>query len=249
MASYTIEDIEMIRRKSGISYEEAVALLDYHNGNVLYALIDLQRNGKLKADGSDQPVEGPVRSSRSQRRKMGLINAFQWLYQTRIKVRRGNTIIVNLSILFTILALFISPKLALAGLIISLLCGYRINLDKNDEEFASQSIEGMVRSAADNVRQSVSGIARSFSQMGETQNAQDGRKAPEGAKEPVAEQPAAPEPMAAAEETPGSIVRDMESYEQGADVPVLQMPVRVNTPDGSVSVSRDNEGYGRATIE
>ena len=28
MASYTIEDIELIRRKSGISYQEAVALLD-----------------------------------------------------------------------------------------------------------------------------------------------------------------------------------------------------------------------------
>lgn len=34
MASYTIEDIELIRRKSGISYQEAVSLLDYHNGNV-----------------------------------------------------------------------------------------------------------------------------------------------------------------------------------------------------------------------
>ena len=32
MASYTIEDIELIRRKSGISYQEAVSLLDYHNG-------------------------------------------------------------------------------------------------------------------------------------------------------------------------------------------------------------------------
>ena len=33
MASYTIEDIELIRRKSGISYQEAVSLLDYHNAH------------------------------------------------------------------------------------------------------------------------------------------------------------------------------------------------------------------------
>ena len=41
MAAYTIEDIELIRRKSGISYQEHVALLDYHNGNVARALGDL----------------------------------------------------------------------------------------------------------------------------------------------------------------------------------------------------------------
>ncbi len=244
MASYTIEDIEMIRRKSGISYEEAVALLDYHNGNVLYALIDLQRNGKLKADGSDQPVDGPVRSTRTRGRRKGLVGALSWLYRTRIKVRRGNTMIVNLSVLFMILSLFISPRLAVIGLIISLLCGYKINLDKNDEEFAASSIESMVRGAADNVRESVNGIARNFTQTDENRGTEA------QAKEPVAE-PKAEEviqPMDA-EETPGSIVREMEAYEQGADVPVLQMPVRVNTPDGSVSVSRDNDGYGRATIE
>lgn len=48
MAAYTIEDIELIRRESGISYQEAVSLLDYHNGNVARALIDLERSGKLK---------------------------------------------------------------------------------------------------------------------------------------------------------------------------------------------------------
>ena len=54
MASYTIEDIELIRRKSGISYQEAVSLLDYHNGNVARALVDLERNGRLKPDVAAQ---------------------------------------------------------------------------------------------------------------------------------------------------------------------------------------------------
>ena len=47
MAAFTIEDIEMIRRKSGISYQEAVALLDYHNGNVARAMVDMERNGRI----------------------------------------------------------------------------------------------------------------------------------------------------------------------------------------------------------
>ena len=56
MAAYTIEDIELIRRKSGISYQEAVALLDYHNGNVARALVDLERNGRIK-EGSEAPKQ------------------------------------------------------------------------------------------------------------------------------------------------------------------------------------------------
>ena len=41
MEQYTIEDIEMLRSKSNLSYQEAVALLDYHNGSLARALIDL----------------------------------------------------------------------------------------------------------------------------------------------------------------------------------------------------------------
>ena len=52
MASYTIEDIEILRKKSGMTYQEAVALLDYHDGNLARALIDLEKNGRLKEEGT-----------------------------------------------------------------------------------------------------------------------------------------------------------------------------------------------------
>ena len=232
MASYTIEDIEMIRRKSGISYEEAVALLDYHNGNIVYALMDLQRNGKLKEDASDQPLDdGAVRSG-THRRKKGFLGALQWLYQTRIKIRKGETPIVNLSVLFMIAALFFSPKLAVIGLIVSLLCGYKINLDKNDPAFTSDSFEGMVRNAADNVRQSVNGFARDIAQASAAGQAgtagQSGAGKPkEAVSDPAPAQPM--ETMSFPSETPGSIVREMEEHERAGNVPTLQMPVRVST--------------------
>ena len=57
MERYTIEDIEFIRRKSGISYQEAVALLDYHNGNVARALVDLERNGRIKPESAQAKPE------------------------------------------------------------------------------------------------------------------------------------------------------------------------------------------------
>ena len=41
MDAYTIEDVELLRRKSGMTYQEAVALLEYHTGDLARALIDL----------------------------------------------------------------------------------------------------------------------------------------------------------------------------------------------------------------
>ena len=57
METYTIEDIELLRKKSGLSYQEAVALLDCHNGNLARALIDLEKSGRLKEDNTEKKQE------------------------------------------------------------------------------------------------------------------------------------------------------------------------------------------------
>ena len=106
MERYTIEDIELIRRKSGISYQEAVALLDYHNGNVARALVDLERNGRIKPEGAQRASE------KSQARKTGFSNLMTRLYQCRLKIKKGNITIANLSLLFSVVALIISPPVS-----------------------------------------------------------------------------------------------------------------------------------------
>ena len=54
MEPYTIEDIELLRQKSGLSYQEAVALLDYHSGSVARALIDLEKHGRLNPEQNEK---------------------------------------------------------------------------------------------------------------------------------------------------------------------------------------------------
>lgn len=93
MASYTIEDIELIRRKSGISYQEAVSLLDYHNGNVARALVDLERNGRLKPDAAAQDApksaEKKASTAAASKSKGGFMHFINKLYRARVKVARA----------------------------------------------------------------------------------------------------------------------------------------------------------------
>lgn len=231
MASYTIEDIELIRRKSGISYQEAVALLDYHNGNVARALVDLERNGRIKPEKAQAKSHSENSSD--------LSKFFGKLYRFRLKVKKDNVIIVNLSLLFGILALIVSPHLVLIGLILALILGYRISFDKKDPAFAGANLERMVRNAGENVRESVSDFTRSFQDEPTTEKPH-AAKAPEEQPTPRAERSYyASNPASATYHAPNP----------AADVPTIQVPVQVESQDGNVRMESDKDGYNSATVE
>lgn len=244
MAAYTIEDIELIRRKSGISYQEAVSLLDYHNGNVARALVDLERNGRIKPDAetrraaaqSSTPysASGNVSSS-AKSGKNGFVDLVSAFYRARIKVNKDDTPIINLSALFGIISVIVAPHIVIFGAIASLVLGYKFSFSKSDKAFEGENLERMVRSAADNVKSSVGDFARGF-QNGVNGEAQS---APQSAAQPAADDRSyyTARPAATA------------SAAYSSTCPTLNVPVQVESQDGSVTVEGDAEGYSSATIE
>ena len=237
MASYTIEDIELIRKKSGISYQEAVALLDYHNGNVARALIDLERNGRIKNE-----TAAKAKSESTKRNTNGLVNFFSRLYQFRLKIKKENIIIANISLLFALLALLVSPHLVLIAVIAILVLGYKVSFNKKDADFAAANLEKMVRNAAENVKSTVSDFTKGFED-----NKTD--KAAEEAKQEINE---------AAEDIAKGVDRSFYQSNPAAttyhtaytgSAPTIQVPVQVETQEGSVNVQDDSEGFTNATIE
>lgn len=241
MASYTIEDIELIRKKSGISYQEAVALLDYHNGNVARALVDLERNGRIKPES--QQKASASSSGASHHNRGTLSRLFSKFYRFRLKVKKGDIVIANLSLLFSLLALMISPHLAIIAAILILVLGYRVSFDKNDRAFASANLEKMVRNAADNVKSTVSDFAKGF---------EDGFNQEKGESEP--KQDAQQKPSQESKKDDRSFYQSnpaATTYHTAytGSAPTIQVPVQVESQDGNVSVEDDKDGYTNATIE
>lgn len=229
MAAYTIEDIELIRRKSGISYQEAVALLDYHNGNVARALVDLERNGRIK-EGAEAPKSKPASSASSTKGngKSAVMELLHKCYRARVKVHRKDTVILNISSLFAGLSVLISPYLVIVGAILAMVLGYRISLE-NDHAFDGENLERTVRNAAENVKASVNDFARGF---------QDGK-----GQEKAADKAEASE----AERSYYAANRPEPTYRPS--YPTMNVPVQVESQDGSVTIESDNEGYSSATVE
>ena len=230
MASYTIEDIELIRKKSGISYQEAVALLDYHNGNVARALVDLERNGRIKADAGTQKKADHAAGHQG---KNGLVNFFSKLYQFRLKIKKENIVVANISMLFALLTLLVSPHLVLIAAIAILVLGYKVSFNKKDPDFAAANLEKMVRNAAENVKSTVNDIAKGF---------EDGAKNAEPAKEEAPQE----EARSYYQSNPAATTYHT-AYTGSA--PTIQVPVQVETQEGSVNVQDDSEGFTNATIE
>jgi len=81
---------------------------------------------------------------------------FSILYRTRVKVCKGQTTIINLSFIFSLLAVSTAPWLAVVGLIIALMLGYRFSIEKNAPHF-SGDFDEVMRDAAQNVKNAVDG--------------------------------------------------------------------------------------------
>ncbi len=155
MAKYTIEDVEILRQKSGISYEEAVNLLEYHNGSLARALVDLEKNGRLHSNPSaGNPEKGWKR-------------AIEFLYRLRLKVKKGQVIVINLSSLFLLLVLLTAPHICIVGLIVAIVLGYRISYERDSRDFAADHFDDMVKNAKGNVQQAVSGVAKQWNPTSE----------------------------------------------------------------------------------
>lgn len=175
MAKYTIQDIDIIRRKSGLSYNEAVSLLKYHNGSLTQALLDLEKNGKI--------LEHEARTSANGKQKHK--NIFYILYRLRLKIRKENIVILNLSALFLIFALLFAPWVVIVGVLFALVMGYHIRIDRQSKEFEDVSFEDSIKHAGENLKHTVDSMIHESVKDDE----EDEQAKPE-AKEPRAESPA-----------------------------------------------------------
>ena len=211
MSGYTIEDIDVLRRKSGISYQEAIALLEYHNGDLVQALVDLERNGKLRKE-EEEP-----------KKKNSILNILHHIYCMRLIIRKDDVTVANLSIAFCLICLIFATYLTIFACILSLILGYRFAFLKHDRDFDGTDIQKAFQHAADNVKSSLGGMAKGFS---------DSLNATEKSSEKsfsFYDQPAS---------------NQASSSQKGRPT-----PRRVDSQDGSVHFEEDPDGYSSATIE
>ena len=245
MDAYTIEDVELLRRKSGMTSQEAVALLEYQNGDLARALIDLEKSGRLKDERStDRASAGPAAAGNAGRRaerKEKAYNFLQKMYQCRVKVHKGQTAVVNLCAVYAGIALLFAPHVTVIGIVLAMILGYRFSFSQMDADFAADSLKKTVKNAAENAKASVNSVVRSIKETAAAAAPAEKKSAGKQAPEIRVSEVKVPEVN-----VPEVRVSDIPFPE--LQVPTIQVPVQAEARDGSVQIDEDRNGYSSVTV-
>ena len=142
------------------------------------------------------------------------INLLQKLYRYRLKIDRNGTPIVNLSSLFCLASLIFAPHVTIAGLIISLILGYHINLDsEGDAKDLEQSFSGAAEAVKKMASTAVNGLREGIDKI-RTESAADAGKQQEAQAAPAAAPAVAPAAAPAPADIPVNqeIVEDLRQH-------------------------------------
>ena len=84
-------------------------------------------------------------------------HVFNKLYANRITVTRNDAVIINLSLIFVLIAFLTAPWLVIGGAIAALALGYKFGYARNVTDFVSD-FDAVVQDAKTNVRSVVDAV-------------------------------------------------------------------------------------------
>lgn len=163
-----LRNIEYLREKADVSYEEAATLLERYDGNVMRVLVELERQGRIFPQGNadyNRQYTSPPRpeknsGSNTKEKASGFITK---AFQHRLVVEKNNNgekeTVANLSAPYCAGAAIVAPHLAVASVALMFVCGYRVRLKKEKPGQMPEDVETFVDKAVSNIKKTASSLS------------------------------------------------------------------------------------------
>jgi len=198
----TFEKVEKLREYAGISYEEAKKELEKTNGDLLEAVVNLEKEGKIKepgakgyyksAENADQEKSANNNLSQPKKEKKGssftetLKNIMGWVRNiiekgnaNNFKIIKDDNLILEIPLTAFALLLFFTFWVVIPALVIGLVFGFRYNLGGPDLEQtkvnkAMDSVSDATKRAVDSMTDSAGKSSKDSSKdKGENNNGEN----------------------------------------------------------------------------
>lgn len=120
-----LEQIDELRKRSNASYEEAKKALEESNGNMVEALIYLERNKKAKHSecNDEDAFDSFVKFV-----KRVVVKG----NNTKLIIKKNDSTVLSLPVTLVVIVTVIAPYISLGGLILALVTGYKIRFQGKD---------------------------------------------------------------------------------------------------------------------
>lgn len=150
----TVDQIEYLKNKANITYNEAKTLLEKYDGDVIKALCELEERDKLYKTNK----EGKRDKAKEEKTFFDhLKDLFRKGYQNRLIVKRNQDVIANFSVNFTLIVILFAPHLSIFSLVLILILGYRIRFKKEGNR-TNFEVNEFVNQATQTVKRTVKNI-------------------------------------------------------------------------------------------
>ena len=139
MNNEMIQNIEYLREKANVSYKEAIELLQNNNGDVMRAIIELEKQGRLYSQPDDCGKAQDERQfhdglNEAKGKAKSFLNKAK---KTRLVIERKNQhgekeTIANVSALVAGCVTVFAPHITIAAALIALVTGHQVKVERND---------------------------------------------------------------------------------------------------------------------
>ncbi len=153
MSNYNISDIDALRSRANLTYEEAVASLERNDGDVTRCLVELERQGRLNVSPNAQQQDNGTRSQWSPQRPHWDGQRTKRFLFGRLMVRKGERVVVDLPVIFLIFAALAAPWLAVISAALAFGLGYRTSWQRGEDvDLSKEGFQTMFGQAGENFR-------------------------------------------------------------------------------------------------
>ena len=227
MGSYTVEQVEFLRQRADISYEEALEVLERCNGDLTRCLVDLERRGLIRKSKGDKTSRASsttrtpyssVHRSGAYQEGSSLGALLKKLVNMRLVVTREQRTYVDLPVIYLAIAAIFAPHLMLVTVIAMFVFGLKIRIETGEgAKVGNDQFYDTVDKVADNIKNTVNNFARAAQEGSEQARRQDVEKhTPYAAQQDAAsaQSETVPPQQAAPEEEPDVDIPEVTPFEQ-----------------------------------
>lgn len=140
----TLEKIDLVRERTGISYAEANELLEKHDGDVVKAIMEAEESAKIENSGITSKGDEILQKIKELIKEGNV---------TKISVKKDGEVIMNIPVNAGAIGVIISPFLGAVGLTAALISKCKIEVTKADGEIIT--VSEMAEKTAQKVKDSI----------------------------------------------------------------------------------------------
>jgi len=128
--SINLEQIDELRKRANVSYEDAKNALEQCEGNLIEALVYLEKQNKIK------PEEKPFNESTCNGSKFFKIvkKLVKKGNETKLIVKKEDTVVLNICVTLCIILSIVATPLVILALIFALATNHKIRIQKKNDE-------------------------------------------------------------------------------------------------------------------